>query len=245
MLQILRTEDNAGVLVIGAYEDLYALREAISNIIGDKKDYEGYEYVNSVVQHFCYELIHAYRAERDSFMTNFDTPCYKFPVLFPEIIFIINALNDYIILSDTDQFYINGSENVSDAIRETVSERKYIDRAYIRFFQASVWNAVKGFVGHKVFTEIMAFRNFDKICSDGDLRYYDYCKDWIDLLNIRYINCENDRDVYLVDIIKKLAQRDDEYISKEKAMKEHAKDGNISLYLNLLSELNYPDEWDW
>ncbi|MEA4968857.1 MAG: hypothetical protein VB048_12170, partial [Bacteroidaceae bacterium] len=211
----------------------------------DKKDYEGYEYVNSVVQHFCYELIHAYRAERDSFMTNFDTPCYKFPVLFPEIIFIINALNDYIILSDTDQFYINGSENVSDAIRETVSERKYIDRAYIRFFQASVWNAVKGFVGHKVFTEIMAFRNFDKICSDGDLRYYDYCKDWIDLLNIRYINCENDRDVYLVDIIKKLAQRDDEYISKEKAMKEHAKDGNISLYLNLLSELNYPDEWDW
>lgn len=245
MLQILRTEDNAGVLVIGAYEDLYALREAISNIIGDKKDYEGYEYVNAVVQHFCYELIHAYRAERDSFMTNFDTPCYKFPVLFPEILFIINALNDYIILSDTDQFYINRSEKVSDAIRETVSERKYIDRAYIRFFQAAVWNALKGFVGDKVFTEIMGFGNYDKICSDGDLRYYDYCKDWIDLLNIRYINCEDARDVYLVEIIKKLDLRDDEYFSKEKAMKEHAKDGNISLYLNLLGELNYPDEWDW
>ena len=45
--------------------------------------------------------------------------------------------------------------------------------------------------------------------------------------------------------IEKLAERDDEYMSKEKAMKEHVKDGNISLYMNLLDELNYPDEWDW
>ncbi len=81
MPQIIRTEDKYSVFVT-CYEDLYALREAISNIIGDKNDYEGYEYVNAVVQHFCYELIHAYRAERDSFMTNFDTPCYSFQYFF-------------------------------------------------------------------------------------------------------------------------------------------------------------------
>ena len=46
MLQILLTEDNTGVNVSGTYEDLFALREAVSDLIGDKKDYEGYEYVN-------------------------------------------------------------------------------------------------------------------------------------------------------------------------------------------------------
>lgn len=245
MLQVLRTEDNTGVFVVGDYEDLYSLREAISNIIGDKTDYKGYEYVNAVIQRFCYELIHAYRAERESFMTNFDTPSYKFPVLFPEIIFIVNALNDYIIMSDTDDFYINKSSNVSDAIRENVKEKKYIERAYIKFFQASVWNAVNEFVGESAFDEIKPMRDYEQICREGKLRYDDYCKDWIDLLNIRFINCESSRDEYLIEIIKKLSKRDDEYYSKENAMKEHAKDGNISLFLNLLAELNYPDEWDW
>jgi len=245
MLQIKRTEDNTGVFVIGAYEDLYNLREAISNLIGDKNDYAGYEYVNAVIQRFSYELIHAYRAERDSFMTNFDTPSYKFPLLYPEIIFIVNALNDYIIMSDSDNFYIDKSDKIPQPIKETVNERKYIDRAYIKFFQASVWNSVKGFIGDGAFNVIKPYRDYEKICSDEDLRYYDYCRDWIDILNIRYINCENYRDEYLIEIIKKLAERDDEYYSKEKAMKEHEKDGNISLYLNLLGELNYPDDWDW
>ncbi len=148
-------------------------------------------------------------------------------------------------MSYTDKFYIESSDSISDAIKEMVGERKYIDRAYIRFFQASVWNAVKGFVGDKAFNEIKPYRDYEKICKDGDLRYCDYCKDWIDLLNIRYINCEDARDEYLVELIKKITQRDDEYFSKEKAMKEHAKDGNISLYLNSFGELNYPDEWDW
>ena len=245
MLQVLKTEDYTGVFVVGDYEDLYGLREAISDIIGDKTDYKEYESVNAVIQHFCYELIHAYRAERESFITNADTPCYKFPILFPEILFIVNALNDYIILSDTDDFYIYKSSDVADAVRENVRERKYRSRAYIRFFQASVWNAVREFIGENAFNEIKSLREDERICTEGKLRYNGYCRDWIDLLNIRYINCSSSRDEYLVEIIKKLSERDEEYNSKEKAMKEHEKDGNISLYLNLLAELNYPEEWDW
>ncbi|GFI61548.1 hypothetical protein IMSAG049_00707 [Clostridiales bacterium] len=45
----------------------------------------------------------------------------------------------------------------------------------------------------------------------------------------------------LAETVKKLTKRDGEYASKEQAMREHAKDGNISLYLDLLDELQYPD----
>ena len=60
-----------------------------------------------MVQKFVFELLHAYRAERDSYKTNFDTPCYKFSVLFPEAFFIADVLNDYMELSDGEEFYIN------------------------------------------------------------------------------------------------------------------------------------------
>ena len=49
----------------------------------------------------------------------------------------------------------------------------------------------------------------------------------------------------LVEAIKTLAVRDEEYISKERAMKEHSKDGNISLFFGTLEEVQYPDEWEW
>lgn len=245
MLQILLTEDNTGVNVSGTYEDLFALREAVSDLIGDKKDYEGYEYVNNVIQKFAYELIHAYRAERESFMTNCDTPSYKFPMLLPEIIFVACALNDYIIMAEDGDFYIYNSKSVTPAIRQKIEEKYYIEKAYINFFQSAVWNAVKELIGSEKFDEIQPLRDFNAICANGTTRYRDYCSDWIDILNIRYINCESGRDDYIIEIIEKLAERDDEYISKEKAMKEHVKDGNISLYMNLLDELNYPDEWDW
>lgn len=78
------TENNAGINISGDYEDLFALREAISDLAGDKTSYDGYSEVHDVVQKFVFELLHAYRAERDSYKTNFDTPCYKFSVLFPE-----------------------------------------------------------------------------------------------------------------------------------------------------------------
>ena len=31
----------------------------------------------------------------------------------------------------------------------------------------------------------------------------------------------------------------------EKAMKEHTKDGNISLFFGILEEIQYPDGWEW
>ncbi len=242
MLKIELTENCIGVSVSGDYEELFFLREAIGNLIGDRTSYEGYAEVNAILQKFVFELLHAYRAERDSFKTNCDTPCYKFNMLLPEIIFIADAINDYMVLSEGDNAYVDRMAENS-LVAEKINERHYIDKAFIRFFQASVWNAVKELIGDKEFDNILSYRDYETICKNKELRYKDFCGDWVDILNIRYINGESEESV--IDIIKKLAKRDDEYISKERAMKEHSKDGNISLFMELLNELQYPDEWEW
>lgn len=244
MLNIEITENGTGIYISGDYEDLFALREAISSLAGDKTSYEGYEEVHSIVQHFAFELLHAYRAERDVYKTNCDTPCYKFPIMFPEAFFVADALNDYIILSESSQYYVDKMEEKNSSVAQKIKEKKYINKAYIRFFQASVYDAIRRYIGEEELDKIEYLTDSEKICSEGNLRYKDFCKDWVDILNIRYIN-DGAGSGMLVEAIKKLAVRDEEYISKERAMKEHSKDGNISLFFGILEEVQYPDEWEW
>ena len=245
MLLVSLTENHNGIYISGDYEDLYFLREAVSNMTGDVSSYEGYEYVHNIVQHFVFELLHAYRAERDSFVTRCDTPCYKISMLLPEAVFVANALNDYIIFSESEDFYVYTMADRNSSLADRIKERHYIDVAFIRFFQASVWNAVKELVGNEKFEEIKPYRDFVSICNSKELRYRDYCSEWIDILNIRCINCEETKEQFILDTIENLAGKSEEYLKKERAMKEHAKDGNISYYFDLLEEIKYPDEWEW
>lgn len=233
------TENNAGINISGDYEDLFALREAISDLAGDKTSYDGYSEVHDVVQKFVFELLHAYRAERDSYKTNFDTPCYKFSMLFPEAFFIADVLNDYMELSDGEEFYINKTAGRSSLVAQKIKERKYLYKSYIKFFQTLIYDAIRKYVGDDMFTEIRGIAERGK-----ELRYRGFCKDWVDIINVRYLNA-GCGDAELLNSVRKIAQRDEEYYSKEKAMKEHTKDGNISLFFGILEEIQYPDGWEW
>lgn len=233
------TENNAGINISGDYEDLFALREAISDLAGDKTSYDGYSEVHDVVQKFVFELLHAYRAERDSYKTNFDTPCYKFSVLFPEAFFIADVLNDYMELSDGEEFYINKTAGRSSLVAQKIKERKYLYKSYIKFFQTLIYDAIRKYVGDDMFTEIRGIAERGK-----ELRYRGFCKDWVDIINVRYLNA-GCGDAELLNSVRKIAQRDEEYYSKKKAMKEHTKDGNISLFFGILEEIQYPDGWEW
>lgn len=244
MLNVEMTENNTGIYISGDYEDLFALREAVSNFAGDRTSYEGYEEVHSIVQHFAFELLHAYRAERDGFKTNFDTPCYKFPIMFPEAFFVADALNDYIILSENGQFYADKMKDKNSSVAQKIKDKKYLYKSYIRFFQAFVYDTMRKHMGDNKFSEIEKLTDYENICKNRELRYKDYCKDWIDIQNIRYINDGGSGDM-LAESVKKIAVKDEEYISKEKSMKEHSKDGNISLFFGILEEIQYPDDWEW
>ena len=243
MIKIERFENNNGIYISGDYEDLYFLREAVSSLAGDKDSYDGYEEVHGVVQKFVFELLHTYRAERDSFKTNCDTPCYKFEMYFPEAIFVADALNDYIMLWESEENYTYKIEERTSSVIDKMRDRHFIDKAFIRFFQASVWNAVREAAGDERFEKIGELKDYEAICKKGDLRYRGYCKDWIDIMNIRLLN-SYDKEECIAEMIGNFAVRGEEYLSKERAMKEHFKDGNISLYIDLLSELQYPSDED-
>ena len=203
------TENNAGINISGDYEDLFALREAISDLAGDKTSYDGYSEVHDVVQKFVFELLHAYRAERESYKTNFDTPCYKFSVLFPYAFFIADVLNDLIELSYGEEFYINKTAGKSSLVAQKIKERKYLYKSYIKFFQTLIYDAIRKYVGDDMFTEIRGIAERGK-----ELRYRGFCKDWVDIINVRYLNA-GCGDAELLNSVRKLAQRDEEYYSKE------------------------------
>lgn len=220
MLNIEITENGTGIYISGDYEDLFALREAVSSLAGDKTSYEGYEEVHSIVQHFAFELLHAYRAERDVYKTNCDTPCYKFPIMFPEAFFVADALNDYIILSESSQYYVDKMEEKNSSVAQKIKEKKYINKAYIRFFQASVYDAIRRYIGEEEFEKIEYLTDSEKICSEGNLRYKDFCKDWADIIKHKIYKRRSRQWNAWMEAIKKLAVRDEEYISKERAMKD-------------------------
>ena len=244
MLNVEITENYNGIYISGDYEDLFALREAVSGFAGDRTSYEGYGEVHSVVQHFAFELLHAYRAERDGFKSNFDTPCYKFPMLFPEAFFVADALNDYIILSESDEFYVDKMEEKNSSVAQKIKDKLYVNKSYIRFFQALIYDAVRRHMEMEDFEKIKTLTDFEEICRKKTLRYRGFCKDWLDIMNIRYIN-DGGSGKKLAEVIEKLAVKDEEYLSKERAMKEHSKDGNISLFFGILEEIQYPDDWEW
>ena len=160
-------------------------------------------------------------------------------MLFPEAFFIADVLNDYMELSDGEEFYINKTAGKSSLVAQKIKERKYLYKSYIKFFQTLIYDAIRKYVGDDMFTEIRGIAERGK-----ELRYRGFCKDWVDIINVRYLNA-GCGDAELLNSVRKLAQRDEEYYSKEKAMKEHTKDGNISLFFGILEEIQYPDGWEW
>ena len=101
------------------------------------------------------------------------------------------------------------------SVIDKMRERHFIDKAFIRFFQASVWNAVREAIGEERFEKIKDFRDYEAICSKGDLRYRGYCKDWIDLMNIRLLSTY-DKEECLEGMIECWAVKGEEYLSRRK-----------------------------
>ena len=57
-----------------------------------------------------------------------------------------DALNDYIILSESSQYYVDKMEEKNSSVAQKIKEKKYLNKAYIRFFQASVYDAIRRYI---------------------------------------------------------------------------------------------------
>lgn len=122
MIFIAPTPHGAGVSINGDFQDFQELYDALHDVVGGEEEYPAYEPIRLRVLGVCYDLRHALMGDRDiTFVENgLDAEKQKrssilapaknvyffFPVLWPEMIFVAMALNDFLRLYGRKRKYI-------------------------------------------------------------------------------------------------------------------------------------------
>jgi hypothetical protein len=112
MLYVKNTPNNTGIAIYGDFMDFEGIYDALHTIVGDEDEYLPYDAARLRVLGVCYDIRHALMGDREiEFVDNgmdedkmrrlatitTDKNIYlAFNVLWPEILFVTMALNDFI-----------------------------------------------------------------------------------------------------------------------------------------------------
>ena len=250
MLTLSNTPNFAAISICGDYLDLDTLYMSLLTIVGDEEEFPSYEGARLRILGVCYDIRHAFQADREfEFVQNgmdadrmkvlgMITPeknlYYKMNVYYPEVLFVTLAINDFIRLYAKKQaksapFPLLDKKNLWD-----------VHIASARLFQSMVASCLKDVVTEASFKRMMNLLNKDYTWTDG------YATQYLDMLNIRYLNAEDreDREKLLPIVVKRMVEKGKEYQEIERDVREMAKANNCSKEDISLS-WDYPDEIEW
>lgn len=245
------TFHNMGVSIYGDYQDFENLYEALHHVVVDEDESSEYFSASIRVLGVCYEIRHALMGNRDfEFVDNGlndekkkrmalvapDKNMYlKINVLWPEILFVNVALNDFLELYAKRQLNIKQSNNLYAEAK--ISWDRTI--AQVRMFQAAVTECLRETISKGAFTRLINIMNQDYMYTNG------YKTQYIDVLNDRFINMDSEHRLKNISIFaKRIAERDKEYRELESDLLEEARKRNCSI-LDLRVAINYPEEIIW
>lgn len=247
MLSIKTTKLLTGVEIKGDYEDLNAIYDALSNVVGEEGYYKEYEPCSLRIMGLCYEIRHAYQGDRKKSKSNDSARYYSFNYLWPELIFVAAVLSDFISIAESGKCYLNDPsvEFFREDTRQLLIDNLPNNISLLRYFQGLILNELRRVIGSKRSDKI---RELTKIeYSIFRMQYNDkYCTQMIDILNIKYLKRNPERRVtYLATITQKILEPDYEYENLKEAVLEYAKEDEIPYYRVMLEGMNYPDDIEW
>ncbi|MFD1677647.1 DUF6904 family protein [Alicyclobacillus fodiniaquatilis] len=249
MIQIRSTPNEAGVSVLGDLVDIEGLYESLHEVVGEEGELERYEGARLRVLGVCYELRHALMGDREiEFKENgLDTEkikrfgviaqdkniYYKIEVLWPELLFVVMVLNDFI------WFYAKKQTKSSftpltewrNSWNPTISQ--------VRMFQAAVARCLSETLSEASFPRVLKQMNRAYPWMDSYLFQY------VDLLNIRFL--EMDRDTRRKNIsimVKRLAEKNKEYTELEQEVAAAARQHHCTVF-DIKIGLDYPADFEW
>lgn len=249
MLTLRNTENFAGIEISGDFLDLDSLYTALHIVVGDEGEFGDYEGARLRVLGLCYDLRHALMGEGDvEFVENglnadqmkrmalvaLDKNLYyKTRVYYPEALFVTIALNDFIHLyarkqAKTAPFPLLDKRNVWDS-----------SIANIRVFQSEISTCIQQAVTESSFSRMMNLMHKNYPWTDS------YATQYVDMLNIRYLNMDNDqRKKGLPTMAKRLVEQGKEYKKVEREVTAMAREHNCSVE-NIGVDWDYPKNIDW
>ncbi len=246
MLTIRNTPRTAGIEILGDHKDLLGVYSALHTVVGDDDEFH-VEDARIRVLGVCYDLRHAMMGDRDIEFVDNDmyyekikrlgvvssdkNLYYTVPVLWPEILYVFLALNDFVRLyaksrAKTSTTPILDAANLWDG-----------DIAQVRLFQSLVVACLKEIVSETSFRRILKYMAIPAPVLDAT--------QYVDLLNMKFLDMDPDkRKKSLLTIVKRLVEQGSEYQRlREKvdymAKKNHCEFGDIDF------SWSYPEKIDW
>ncbi|MDN5322568.1 MAG: hypothetical protein PWQ67_1022 [Clostridia bacterium] len=249
MIYVKNTPNNTGVAIYGDYMDFENLYEALHTVVGDEDEFVEYEAARIRVLGVCYDIRHALMGDREiEFVDNGmdeekkrrmsllapDKNVYlKIYVLWPEILFVTMALNDFIRLyarkkAKKSYDFMLDKQNIWD---ESI--------AMVRVFQSAIMKSIKETVSDASFRRMMNIMNKDYTRFDG------YTRQYLDILNCRFIDMDKEKRLKNISTMaKRLAERGEEYKQIKAEVAAAARHYN-TYEDNIKPPVDYPEDFEW
>lgn len=217
MLSITDTPRHAGVILSGDYHDLNQLYDALHHIVGEEGQFPASEGSRLRVLGLCYDIRHAFMGDRDvHFVDNGLTDekkkfigilapnqnvYYSFKYLWPEVLFIMIVLNDFISTAER-----MGKIGVWDPAVTT-----------IRNFQGTLTSCIRETVAETVFIRMI------KSMNQRFVSYDHYCVQYLDVLTDTFLRKDPEKRLkFLSTLAKRIAEKDRDYYQVEMSVRQAA-----------------------
>jgi hypothetical protein len=240
MIHVNHTPRHAGVTVMGDYQDFDRLYNALHEVVGEEGELSGYEGARLRVLGVCYDLRHAMMGDREVlFVDNGidddkkrrlailapDKNVYlSFQVLWPELLFVMLALNEFIGIYEGRRKRALWDSNV----------------ASVRLFQSAVASCLKGIVSENVFARILNVMNGRLVGVQS------FCTQYLDEWNGKFLKMKPEKRVKQISVIaKRLAEPTDEYYGMKHAVLQAARRYECSPDAIEIQGQDFPEEIDW
>lgn len=256
MISITNTPSLTGVSISGDFDDLYNLVEAFHDITINEESEKNRRYIGISIRTLglCYDIRHAYQGDRGvefvdnnmtddimrwhSIITPKNNVYYNCNYLYPEMFFVMLALNELVELRIKDltktKYIYNEAMDKKVIWDETI--------AIIRLFQAEFVKCVKGTLSDAAFARWLNLMNSKYIGIE------DITGQYVDLLNIKYINMtKENRLKKLSSIAKRLVEfgYDSEHNEIKAVVMQAAKDHQCEPEAIRLQGNEYPEYFEW
>ncbi|KAB8139470.1 hypothetical protein F9U64_00095 [Gracilibacillus oryzae] len=249
MIHANSTTNHAGIKITGDFYDFEKLYESLHTIVGEEGEYYRFDGARLRVLGFCYDLRHAIMGHREvEFVENgMDEDKMKFlsivgsdkniylscTILWPEALFVMMALNDFVNLYASKQ--AKGSYRIYSDFRNIWDS----SITTVRQFQAAVANCMEETIPIKSINRIFKLMNNDYTWTD------DYVTQYLDELNVAFIEMDTEKRLKNISIMaKRIAEKGKGYQQLKEALEQAAREYNCPVS-QLRTATEYPEFMDW
>lgn len=245
------TQNNNGIAIYGDFMDFENLYKALHNVVGEENEFAGYYSARIRVLGLCYDIRHALMGDREyEFVDNGldedkkrrmellapDKNIYlKINVLWPEMLFVMLALNDFLELYAKKKSKTKYSSNLY--AEPKVSWDNTI--AQVKILQAAVAECLKQTISETAYARLLNTMNGRYVSS------YGYITQYIDVLNDKFIKMNREKRLKSIPTFaKRISQPDKEYKELKADLWEEARRRNCNVN-DLQLAIDFHEEIEW